>query len=45
MLADSKPFFDMLESELEKLNDFFCGRVALFEEMFPFMAGRLQKVC
>lgn len=41
--VDCKPFFDILETELDKLNDFFCGRVALFEEMFPFMAGRLQK--
>jgi len=43
VLPDTRPFFDMLESELEKLNDFFCGQVALFEEMFPFMASRLQK--
>jgi len=44
LTIDTKQFFVGLDAELEKLNDFFCGRVALFEEMFPFMAGRLEQV-
>lgn len=44
MFVDTKQFFETLDVELEKLNDFFSGRVALFEEMFPFMAGRLEQV-
>lgn len=41
--GDTGTFLNALDTELEKLNDFFCGRVALFEEMFPFMAGRLEQ--